>query len=326
MSSSPAHRAASPAAVWLALSAVYVIWGSTYLAIRVVVEADVPPLLAMGGRFLAAGALLAAVVAARSGTSALRVDRRGLGSSLAMGAMLLLGGNGLVAVAEQTVPSGLAALLVATTPLFLVLLQLVTGSRPRGATWAGVLVGFGGVALLALRGGGISGVQGWGVAVVVAATLSWAIGSFLSGRLALPGDPLVATVWEMLLGGVVLVVVGLVAGEGPALHLAAVPAKAWFAWAYLVTAGSMLGYTAYVWLLGHAPLSLVSTYAYVNPAVAVLLGWAVLAEPVTGIVLVGGALVVAGVALVVSAERPRRRRVRETEAAAQGETLPEPAA
>lgn len=326
MSSTPAPRAASPAAVWLALSAVYVIWGSTYLAIRVVVEADAPPLLAMGGRFLAAGALLAGIVAARSGRSALRASGRELGSSLAMGAMLLLGGNGLVAVAEQTVPSGLAALLVATTPLFLVLLQLVTGSRPRGATWAGVLVGFGGVALLALRGGGISGVQGWGVAVVVAATLSWAIGSFLSGRLALPADPLVATVWEMLLGGVVLVVVGLLAGEGPALHLAAVPAKAWFAWAYLVTAGSMLGYTAYVWLLGHAPLSLVSTYAYVNPAVAVLLGWAVLSEPVTGIVLAGGALVVAGVALVVSAERPGRRPVHQPEAVAQGETLPEPAA
>ena len=176
--------------------------------------------------------------------------------------------------------------------------------------------------LLALRGGGIPGVRGRGVAVVVVATLSWAIGSFLSGRLALPGDPLVATVWEMLLGGVVLVVVGLLAGEGPALHLAAVPARAWFAWAYLVTAGSMLGYTAYVWLLGHAPLSLVSTYAYVNPAVAVLLGWAILAEPVTGIVLAGGALVVAGVALVVSAERPSRRTVPEPEP----EALPEPAA
>ena len=296
---------ASSAMIWLALSTVYVVWGSTYLAIRIVVDADLPPLLAMGARFLAAGALLAVVVAARRGGSSLRVTRREAAGAAAVGVLLLLGGNGLVAVAEQTVPSGLAALLVATTPLWLVLLRVGTGQRPHRATWAGVVLGFLGVAVLALRGGGISGVETWGVLVVVVATLSWALGSFGSGRLGLPADPFVATVWEMLLGGVALVLVGSLAGEWSRLEPGAVETSGWVALAYLVVIGSMVAYTAYVWLLANAPISLVSTYAYVNPVVAVLLGWLVLAEPVTSVVLGGGVLVVAGVALVVSAERPR---------------------
>lgn len=293
-------------AVWGALAIVYVVWGSTYLAIRVVVEADVPPLLAMGTRFVAAAVLLGVLHAVRHGGSTLRVGPRSLAGCAVMGGLLLVGGNGLVAVGEQTVPSGLTALLLATTPLWLVVLRLVTGEHPRAATMAGVLVGFGGVMLLALRGGGISGVQAWGVVVVVVASLSWAIGSFLSPRLGLPDDAVVATVWEMLTGGVTLVTVGLARGEGARFHPGSASAGAWVAWVYLVIVGSMVAFSAYVWLLAHAPISLVATYAYVNPVVAVLLGWAVLSEPVTAVVLGGGALVVVGVALVVSAERPRR--------------------
>jgi drug/metabolite transporter (DMT)-like permease len=295
-----------PIAVWTALATVYLVWGSTYLAIRVVVEAGMPPLLSMGARFLAAAVLLAVVVRVRRGPRALRVSGRELLGSLVVGVLLLLGGNGLVAVAEQTVPSGLAALLVATTPLWLVLLRLVANERPRAATWVGVLVGFFGVALLALRGGGLPGVQSWGVALIVAATLSWAVGSFFAGRLGLPGDPLVATAWEMALGGGALGLAGLAAGEAASLDVRAVPVGGWVALAYLVTVGSMLGYSAYVWLLANAPISLVATYAYVNPVVAVALGALLLAEPVTSVVLGGGALVVLGVALVVRVERPRR--------------------
>ena len=298
----PSPRA-SAGLVWAGLSVVYVVWGSTYLAIRVVVEADVPPLLAMGTRFIAAAVLLAGVIAARSGAAALRVGRRALAGCGLMGLFLLLGGNGMVALAEQTVPSGLAALLVATTPLWLVLLRTAAGSRPRGATWAGVLLGFAGVALLALRGGSGTDVALWGVLTIVGATASWALGSFFADRLGLPADPLVSTVWEMALGGLALVLVGLAAGEASSLHPGAVPAKAWWAWAYLVTVGSMLAYSAYVWLLANAPITLVSTYAYVNPVVAVALGALILSEPVTAAVVGGGALVVAGVALVVSAER-----------------------
>jgi drug/metabolite transporter (DMT)-like permease len=304
----PPAPAPSAGMVWLALVTVYLVWGSTYLGIRVVVEADLPPLLSMGARFLAAAALLAVPLAVRGGVGRLRATRRQLVGCLVMGVLLLLGGNGLVAIAEQTVPSGLAALLVATTPLWLVVFRLLARERPHAATWAGILVGFAGVALLALRGGGVAGVQAWGIVVVLVATLSWATGSFFSGRLGLPGDPLVATTYEMLLGGLALTAAGLLAGEAARLdpqHLAAVPTRGWVAWGYLVTVGSMLGYSAYVWLLANAPISLVATYAYVNPVVAVALGWAILAEPITGVVLVGGGLVVLGVALVVRAERPR---------------------
>ncbi len=300
-----------PALVWLALATVYVVWGSTYLAIRVVVDAGMPPLLSMGARFLVAAALLAVVIGVRSGWGALRVTAREAAGAGVMGVLLLLGGNGLVAIAEQTVPSGLAALLVATTPLWLAVFRYATGDRPRLISALGVLVGFAGVALLALRGGGIPGVETWGVLVVLAATLSWAVGSFVSGRLGLPGDPLVATTWEMVLGGIALVLAGAAAGEG--LDLTTISADGWVAWAYLVTVGSMLGYTAYVWLLANAPISLVATYAYVNPVVAVALGALILAEPVTGIVLLGGAVVVLGVAVVVTIERPRNGPATEDE-------------
>ncbi len=299
----PASARPRPAVVWLALATVYVVWGSTYLGIRVVVDAGMPPLLSMGGRFLVAAALLAVVIGVRSRWAALRVTAREAAGAGVMGVLLLLGGNGLVAIAEQTVPSGLAALLVATTPLWLAVFRYATGDRPRLVSALGVLVGFAGVALLALRGGGIAGVETWGVLVVLTATLSWAIGSFVSGRLRLPKDPLVATTWEMVLGGSALVLAGAAAGER--LDPTAVSVDGWVAWAYLVGVGSMLGYTAYVWLLANAPISLVATYAYVNPVVAVALGALILAEPVTGIVLLGGAVVVLGVAVVVTVERPR---------------------
>jgi drug/metabolite transporter (DMT)-like permease len=222
-----------------------------------------------------------------------------------MGLALLLGGNGLVAVAEQTVPSGLAALIVGAVPLWFVLLRVTGGERPRLLTWAGVLVGFAGIAAISLPRGGIDGVEAWGVALIVVASLSWALGSYLSPRLNLPKDPLVATTYEMLAGGVLLLTAGTATGELGRFDSDAVSANGWLALLYLVIVGSIMGYTAYVYLLAHAPLSLVGTYAYVNPVVAVFLGWLILSEPLTGIVIAGGLLVVLGVALVVRGERPR---------------------
>lgn len=295
------------AAVAVALAVVYVVWGSTYLGIRVVVQAGLPPMLSMGVRFLLAAALLALILAARGGWSRLRLPTRPLAATCLVGLLLLVGGNGLVAVAEQTVPSALAALLVATTPLWLVLFRSATGDRPRWATWLGTAVGFGGVAVLARPDAHPGGLEWAGTGLVVVATLLWAIGSFASGRMPMPVDPFVAAVWQMLAGGVGLVVAGAARGEAAGVDLAAVPARGWVALAYLVVFGSLLAYTAYYWLLRHAPISLVSTYAYVNPLVAVLLGWLVLAEPVTATVLAGGGLAVVGVLLVVSTERPGRR-------------------
>ena len=300
----PAQLRAPAAQVAVGLGVVYVVWGSTYLGIRVVVQ-EMPPFLAMGARFLLSGTLLALFIGWRRGFGALRVTRRQLRSLMLLGTLFIVAGNGGVAVAEQTVTSGLAALLVAAMPLWVVLMRRFVGhEHPHWLTWLGIAVGFSGIAVLA-RPGTIEGVALWGVLVVLGATMCWATGTFLSTRLDVSEDPFVSTVYEMLTGGVVMVVVGSAAGGWSDLSLADVSADAWWAFAYLVTIGSIAGYGAFVWLLAHAPVSLVTTYAYVNPVVAVFLGWLILSEPVTGAVVAGGALAVIGVAMVVSGERPR---------------------
>ena len=280
----------SAAQVWTALWTVYLIWGSTYLAIRVVVR-SMPALGAMGVRFLAAGMIMALILRWRRGRGAIRVTRHQLGSAAVVGALLLLGGNGLLAVGEKTVPSGLAALLVAGMPLWLVVLRMVFSDRPKAMSVVGTLVGFAGIAVLALPGGHSGSV------------ICWAIGSFLSSRLPLPRDAFVTTTYEMLCGGVLMLVVSLVTGEAFQHSLSDIQPEALIALAYLVVFGSLIAFTAFSWLLANAPVSLVTTYAYVNPIVAVILGWLILSEPVTTAILVGGALAVLGVALVVRAER-----------------------
>ncbi|WP_172892447.1 EamA family transporter [Micromonospora coxensis] len=310
--SSPSSRTTptAPALIWTALVLVYVLWGSTYLGIRIAVE-SLPPLASAALRFAAAGLVLAVVLRLRRGPGALRVDRRQLGSAALVGVLLLAGGNGLVVLAESgppgvAVPSGVAALLVAIVPLLVVLLRTVTGDRPRGWTFAGVTLGFLGLVLLVLPSGGADAVPLAGALTVVAAATCWSIGSFVSGRLRMPTDPFVATVYEMFAGAAALAVLALARDELRGFSPAEVTARSWAALAYLMVAGSLVAFTAYVWLLHHAPISLVATYAYVNPAVAVALGALLVAEPVTAQVLLGGAVIVAGVALVVSTERPRR--------------------
>ncbi|HEY0475175.1 MAG TPA: EamA family transporter [Kribbella sp.] len=297
-------RHASTAMIWSALVVVYLVWGSTYLGIRVVVQAHIPPMLGMSARFLVAAVLLAVFLALRSGPARLRISGRELLGSAVVGLLLLAFGNGAVAIAEQTVPSGLAALLVAAVPLWLMLLRVGGGERPRPLTWLGVLIGFGGAALLSLSGGDTSA-KPLSVAILVFGTISWAVGSRFSPRLGLPKDPLVATVYEMAIGGTAMVLIGVLRGEPGRLHLGAVDTKGWIALAYLVAFGSLLAYSAYTYLLANAPISLIGTYAYVNPVVAVFLGWLILSEPVTVKIVLGGVVVVLGVALVVTAERRR---------------------
>jgi drug/metabolite transporter (DMT)-like permease len=297
------------ALVWAALAIVYVVWGSTYLGIRVTVE-TLPPLLSAGFRFALAGAVLAVVLRLRRGPASLRVTWRQAAAAALVGLLLLAGGNGLVAVAESgppgvAVPSGVAALLIATVPLLLVVLRAGSGDRPRLLTVLGVLVGFVGLVALVAPGGAEAAPLA-GAITVVCAALAWSIGSFASGRLGVPDDPFVATVYEMVAGALALAALGVARGELSGFDPGAVSGRSWWALAYLTVAGSLVAFTAYVWLLHNAPLSLVSTYAYVNPVVAVALGAVLLAEPVTGRVLLGGAVIVLGVALVVSVERPTR--------------------
>jgi drug/metabolite transporter (DMT)-like permease len=290
--------------IWTALGVVYVVWGSTYLAIRVMVR-DLPPLLGAGARFLTAGVLMLAFLAARG--HRIRVPRRALAGAALIGVLLPAGGNGVVSVAERDVPSGLAALLVASVPLWVVLLRsTVGGERVEGRTLAGVAIGFVGLGLLLLPGSRPSDATMLGVLLVLVAACSWAVGSFLSPRIEMPGDAFVSTAWQMTFGGVALLTGALVGGEPGDLHLGHTSAKSLLALAYLVVLGSWLAFTAYAWLLQNAPISQVSTYAYVNPLVAVLLGWALLDEHLGVGTLAGAALVVASVAVIVSRESAGR--------------------
>jgi drug/metabolite transporter (DMT)-like permease len=283
-----------------ALWTVYLVWGSTYLAIRVMVE-TVPPLLGAGARFTVAGAAMVAVLSVRR---RVRPTRAELLSALAVG-ILLPGANAVISVAEQEVPSALAALLVASIPLWVILLRRAAGEPvPAAGFWA-VLVGFAGVALL-LRPGEQSGdATVLGLAACVGAAAMWATGSFASPRLQLPRDPLVSTGWQMLLGGLVCVAAGLVLGEAPEVDFATFSTRSVVALGYLVVFGSWVAFTAYAWLLQNAPISKVSTYAYVNPVVAIVLGWLILDEVITPVTLVGAAIIVVSVALVVRIENRR---------------------
>lgn len=284
--------------VWTALGIVYVIWGSTYLAIAIVVQ-TLPPLLSAGLRFLVAGALLSTWIVARNGPSALRVSGAELRGAAIVGLALLLGGNGLVMVAERDVPSGLTALIIGSVPLWVLVFRWAGGERVGRLGLVGVLVGFAGVAFLVIPRGVSGEVAPLGLLFLLGATVSWAWGTFVSKRLALPARPLVSTDLQQVAGGVGLVIAGLAVGEWHDLDPASFAPRSVLALGYLVVFGSLVAFSAYTWLLAHAPLATVATYAYVNPLVAVVLGSLILAEPVTASLLVGAVLVIAAVAFIV---------------------------
>lgn len=290
--------------IWSALAIVYVVWGSTYLAIAYVVD-SLPALLSAALRFALAGLVLAGYLLARRGLRALRASRRQYVNASVVGLLLLLGGNGGVTLAEdQGLPSGLAALLVAAIPLWVVLLRLLGRDRPAARTLVGVTIGFVGLAVLLRPGARPADVSISAAVVVLGASLLWAVGSYLATRLELPTEPLVASVVEMVAGATGLGIVGLLRQES--LRFEDVTTTSLLALGYLVVFGSLVAFTAYSWLLGVAPVSKVATYAYVNPVVAVLLGGLLLGEQISGTALVGGAMTVVAVAVVVSAEGRRR--------------------
>jgi drug/metabolite transporter (DMT)-like permease len=291
--------------VWTALGLVYVVWGSTYLAIRYTVE-SLPPLLSASARFAVAGLVLASYLMLRKGWRALGASRRQYANAFCIGLLLLLGGNGGVVLAEQRgLPSGLAALLVAVVPLYVVLLRMADRDRPALRTLVGVAIGFVGLAVLLGPGARPDDVSVGTAAIVLVSSLLWSIGSYLATRLELPREPLVTSVAEMAGGALGLLVVGVLRSES--FDLSDTTPASWLGLAYLCVFGSVVAFTAYSWLLGVAPVSKVSTYAYVNPVVAVLLGALLVDEEVSLTSLLGGALTVVAVAVVVSEEGRRRR-------------------
>jgi len=291
--------------VWTALGLVYVVWGSTYLAIRYVVT-SLPPLLTAAGRFTFASLALVAFLLLRRGRGALVASPRQYANAALVGVLLLLGGNGGVTLAENSgLPSGLTALLVAAVPLWVVLLRMADRDRPTRRTLIGVTIGFVGLAVLLGPGARPDHVSAGAAVLVLGSGLLWSIGSYLATRLDLPREPLVASVAEMVGGAVGLLIAGLLRSE--TLDPSKVELSSVVAFVYLVVFGSLVAFTAYSWLLGVAPVSQVATYAYVNPVVAVALGALFVGEQVTPTSVVGGALTLLAVAVVVSEEGQRRR-------------------
>ncbi len=275
---------------WTALVTVYILWGSTYLGIAIAGE-TIPPLFAASTRFIAAGALMAGVVRARGGS--LRIPRRAFVSCVVVGC-LLPGANAVLFFAERHVATGLASLIIASVPLWIVLFRLAGRERLSWQALLAVGIGFAGVAVLAHPSGG-SHLSG--IALCLVSAVMWATGSVVSARAPMPDDPIAATAYEMLAGGLVMLVPSLFT-----VHHFSPSAGSIGGWLYLVTFGSVIGYTAYVWLLANAPLGLVSTYAYVNPIVAITLGVLFRGEHLTWRLLTGAVVIVAAVALVVREE------------------------
>jgi len=290
-----------------AFAAVYLLWGSTYLAIRFGVE-TIPPFLMAGTRHLAAGLLLYLWTRARGGP---RPQARHWGSAAVIGGLMLLGGNGLVTWAERRVPSGLAALIVASVPIWMAVFEgIEKRARPGIAVIGGLLLGLAGIALLVVPGrfAGNGHVDPLGAAALVTAALCWSAGSLYARRAALPPSILTATAMEMIAGGAWLWTAGLLFGEGSRLDLAAVSARSAISLGYLVVFGSLIGFSAYVWLLHATTPARVSTYAYVNPIVAVVLGALFAGEAVTPRVVIAALVIVGAVVLIIaSRSRPAKK-------------------
>jgi drug/metabolite transporter (DMT)-like permease len=303
------------ARVWTALVTVYIVWGSTYLAIRFAVE-SMPPFLMAATRFLIAGAIL-------FGWRWLAGDRRPMKlewrSAAIVGLLLLTGGNGNVVWAEQHVASGVAALIVGSAPLWMVAIDAFRpgGKKANLQTWAGVMIGFVGIMIL---------ISPWklarnpqsseilGILSLLLGAFLWAIGSLYSRGAKLPASPLLGTSMEMLAGGLGLLVLGTLTGEWSRLNLSAITARSLWGLAYLIVFGALVGYSAYTWLLRNAPTPLVSTYAYVNPLVAILMGSIFAAEPLTPRILIAALIVVSSVVLINTVRVEKIRPLEEANA------------
>lgn len=285
-------------AIVLSFLAIYLIWGSTYLAIKVGVE-TIPPFLMAGSRHLVAGVIM---LVAAIFIGATRPSFNELKGAAMVGVLLLLGGNGLVSWAEQSVDSGFASLIISTTPFFMLLFDRLGPAKqaPSLGSIAGLIVGFAGVILLIgpsnlLTPGSVDWV---GVGMLLIATGSWALGSMVARYHAMPTNPVMSTAMQMLSGSAAVLIVSLVMNEPADFHLSQVSAASFWSWIYLIIAGSIVGFSAFVYLMRHVSPARVSTYAYVNPVVAVLLGWWLGNEPLTAGMIAGGVLILGSVAVI----------------------------
>ena len=290
-----------------ALWTVYLVWGSTYVAIKISVR-TLPAILSAGARFILAGALLALILAVRG--RSIRFTRRELASSALVGLSLLTFGVGMVTLAETRIDSSIAAMIAGSVPLQVIVLRALARERVALATRLSVVVGLVGLGLVVVPGGeGASSAAG--LALMVAASVSWSLGSFFGHRLPLPGDGFVATTWEMLSAGVFLLVLGVSTGELGTTDVGAFSLESVAAWLYLAVFGSLIAFTAYAWLLRNAPISKVVTHQYVNPLVAIALGAVLLGEDLSLVTAAGAALIVGSVFVVVRGESAERRRPKE---------------
>jgi drug/metabolite transporter (DMT)-like permease len=283
--------------IWAALIAVYIAWGSTFLAIRFAVE-TLPPFLMAGARFLIAGSLLYVWRRSAGDTAP---ARREWSSTAIIGGFLLVGGNGCVVWAEQRVASGIAALVSGASPLFMVLLDalLPHGKRPSWLTVTGVLMGFAGIVLLVVpKEPGGERLDPWAIAFLLLASFLWSAGSLYARDAHLPSSPLLGTGMEMLAGGAGLTLLGTLTGEWHRLNLAQIAPRSLWGMAYLIVFGSLIGFAAYTWLLRVAPIPLVSTYAYVNPLVAIFIGYILANEPLGQRTLIAAIIIVSSVAVI----------------------------
>jgi drug/metabolite transporter (DMT)-like permease len=291
--------------MFAAFAAIYIIWGSTYLAIRFAI-ASMPPFLMAGARFLTAGALLYVVMRLRGEPRP--TWRQWIGAGIT-GVLLLVTGNGAVVYAEKTVASSVVALILAMTPLWMTLFDWWRpgGSRPSRAVFIGLGLGFAGMVLLIGPSNLVNAPQidPLGAGLVLFASLAWAVGSIYSRYAKLPNSPLVSTGVEMLSGGAVMMLLSVIAGDWALFHIEQVTATSWLAWGYLVLA-ALVAFSAYVWLLKHAQPARVATYAYVNPVIAVFLGWALASEPLTAQTLIAAAVIVAAVVIIITYHRPEK--------------------
>ena len=304
---------ASPVAIWAGIIVLYFVWGSTYLGIRVAVD-TIPPFVLGFLRFVPAGLLLAGAIAIRNRATIHRPSPRELVDTSIVGGILMLGGMGLVAWGEQTVASGIAALLIGLLPMWLAIFAWVFfRDRLPFAVVVGIVIGVAGVAILAWPTDGVATLDPAGLAALIVSPMCWALGSLYSARRAvLPAPALLATGLEMVAGGLILLIAAIVTGEVATFDPAAVSAESWIGVAYLLVVGSLVGFTTFSWLLTVAPLSRIATYAYVNPIVAVFLGWLILGEPLSTRTGIAAVVIVAAVALIVTARgRATRRETHE---------------
>jgi drug/metabolite transporter (DMT)-like permease len=327
----PSHP--TRAALIAGFAAIYLIWGSTYLGIRIAVE-TMPPFLMAGVRFLVAGGIVAAFIGFTRGFRATAKQWR---DNAIVGGFLCLGGNGLVSWAEQKVPSGITTLIISAGPVFIVLMDWAVhaffndgqrGTRPRAMTFAGLALGIAGLVILVgpdVLKTGTNRLDPGSVLALLAATLLWGVGMLYMRYASSPAEPFTASGIQMLSGSGWLLVTGVLTGELARVHPETITGRSMVAWAYLVVFGSLIGFSTFTWLMKHSTPARVSTYAYVNPVVAVFLGWLVLHEPVSPRIFVAAGVIIAGVAIITVTKNKKSLAIppRQAVAAASPEPLRE---